>query len=127
MDWALPDILRMHGPSLDPVNMGVIPKGDCVNPVLPKTNGQRFEEVPAPQVVPSNVPQNPPPGPSSQNLGTRQPPVIVIQQQPAVQQQGMIQGERRGVSPPVPPTVLQTQQVGGQQVQIQPGTYYQTP
>src|SRR5207237_788367 len=76
MDWVLGDVLKMHGnATIDPLSMGPYPGADCVTPVLPKTTGPKFEEVPAPRGVP-NVPQNVPPGPTSQAPGLPQQPMV---------------------------------------------------
>jgi len=63
MDWFLNDVLKMHGnATIDPLSMGPFPKGDHPNPVQPKNIGPRFEEAPAPKVVPNVLP----PGSTSQ-------------------------------------------------------------
>ena len=68
------DVFGMQGNFLEGLP-GAYPRTDCVSPLLPKTTAPRFEEVPAPRGLP-NIPQNVPPGPTSQSEGPPQLPVV---------------------------------------------------
>ena len=103
MDWVLGDAIKMQGPFIDPLSMGAFPRCDVVSPLLPRTTGQRFEEVPVPRPVPSN-PQSLPPGPTSQGPGLPQLPLLqgqVIQGQ--VVQGQLMQGQPANVYPTTAP------------------------
>ncbi len=69
MDWFLADVIKIHGNAgIDPLAPGAGMKLDPVAPLLPKTTGQRFDAVPAPQPVPAsplNVTPAPQPVPAS--------------------------------------------------------------
>jgi hypothetical protein len=83
-DWK--DVARFQGPgaatplinglaSPGPLNGFINPlDGNCASPTVPPVMTPKFEEGPAPQAVPQNIP----PGPTSQ-LAPRQQPVIVNQ------------------------------------------------
>ncbi|HWY87712.1 MAG TPA: secretin N-terminal domain-containing protein, partial [Gemmataceae bacterium] len=74
VDFVPKDVFGMQGNFLEGLS-GPYPRTDCVSPLLPKTTAPRFEEVPAPRGLP-NIPQNVPPGPTSQGEGPPQLPVV---------------------------------------------------